>query len=61
MATIEEIRAKAAEIDDTVDQTIEDARQGVVLLVVGVVVLALVAFVLGRRGGKKVVVEVRRR
>lgn len=61
MATIDEIRAKAAEIDDTIDQTIENTRQGVVLLVVGVVVLALLAFVLGRRGGKKVVVEVRRR
>ena len=61
MATIDEIRAKAAEIDDTIDQTIENTRQGVVLLVVGVVVLALLAFVLGRRGGKKVVIEVRRR
>lgn len=61
MATIDEIRAKAAEIDDAVESTTESAKRSVTVLLVGVVVLAILAFVLGRRGSKKVVVEVRRR
>lgn len=61
MATIDQIRAKAAEIDDAVEQTAQTAKQGVTLLVVAVVLLAILGFVLGRRGSKKVVVEVRRR
>ena len=61
MATIDEIRAKAAELDDAVEATAESAKRSVTLLIGGVVVLAILAFVLGRRGSKKVVVEVRRR
>ena len=61
MATIDELRAKATEIDDTVDATIENAKQTTILVVGGVLLLAVLAFVLGRRGSKKVVVEVRRR
>ncbi len=61
MATIDEIRAKATEIDDAVEATTESAKRSVTVLLVGVVVLAILAFVLGRRGSKKVVVEVRRR
>ena len=61
MATIDQIRAKAAEIDDAVDQTARSAKQGVTVLLVAVLVLAVLGFLLGRRGSKKVVVEVRRR
>ena len=61
MSTIDQIRAKATEIDDAVEASTKSAKQGVTVLLVGVVVLAILAFVLGRRGSKKVVVEVRRR
>lgn len=61
MGTIDELRAKATEIDDAVDATIENARQTTLLVVGGFLLLAVLAFVLGRRGSKKVVVEVRRR
>jgi hypothetical protein len=61
MGTIDELRAKATEIDDAVDATIQSTKQKTTWVVAGFVLLALLAFVLGRRGGKKVVVEVRRR
>lgn len=61
MATIDELRAKAAEIDDTVESSVENARQSAILLLVGLVLVVLLAFVVGRRGRKKVVVQVRRR
>ncbi len=61
MGTIDELRAKAAEIDDAVDATIQSTKQKTTWAIAGFVLLALLAFVLGRRGGKKVVVEVRRR
>lgn len=61
MATIDELRAKAAEIDDTVEATVDNARQSAIALLVGLVLVVLLAFVLGRRGRKKVVVQVRRR
>jgi len=59
--TIDRLRATARDIDDSLTSSVEVARRGIVWVIVGVALLALVAFLLGRRGGKKVVVEVRRR
>lgn len=61
MSTLDRLRATAADLDDSLTTSVETARRGVVWVVAGVSVLALTAFILGRRGGKKVVVEVRRR
>lgn len=61
MATIDELRAKATEIDDAVDATIQSTKQKTTWVIGGFLLLALLAFVLGRRGAKKVVVEVKRR
>lgn len=59
--TLDRLRATAGDVDDSLASSVEVARRGIVWVIVGVALLALVAFLLGRRGGKKVVVEVRRR
>ncbi len=62
MATIDELRAKAAEIDATLDDTRAQAKTGM-MIVAGLVLLAiLVAFVTGRRRGvsRRAIVEVYR-
>lgn len=62
MATIDELRAKAAEIDATLDETKAQAKNGI-MIVAGLVLLAIfVAFVIGRRRGvsRRAIVEVYR-
>ncbi len=62
MATIDELRAKAAEIDAALSDTKAQAKSGLVA-VAGVVLIAVaVAFLIGRRRGssRSAVVEVYR-
>lgn len=48
-----DLEAKLQEIQDVVDETREAAKSPVVLIAVGVVVVVAVAFLMGRRKGKK--------
>jgi len=62
MVTRADIESKAREIEDTVRTTEETVKASVTWLAVGVVLLAAIAFFLGRRKGKAggAVVEVYR-
>lgn len=62
MATIEEVRQKASQIDEALDSTKETVKQGAAQAGVALFVLLVVVFLLGRRRGKSknVVVEVYR-
>jgi MYXO-CTERM domain-containing protein len=51
--TVEDIRAKAREVEEAVKQTQETAKQGATWAVGGLVLLVLVVFFLGRRRGRK--------
>jgi MYXO-CTERM domain-containing protein len=51
--TVEDIRAKAREVEAAVKQTQETAKQGATWAVGGLVLLILVVFFLGRRRGRK--------
>lgn len=57
-----DIEAKAREIQDALDETKESAQNTAVMAGVAVAVIVLLAFVLGRRKGKrsKAVIEVYR-
>lgn len=57
-----DIEAKAREIQDALDETRESAQNTAVLAAVAVAVIVLLAFVFGRRKGKrsKAVIEVYR-
>lgn len=61
--TREDIKAKLAEIQDETTATVEDAKSQIVAVAAGVgLVLLVVAFLLGRRGGlkKSTIIEVKR-
>lgn len=62
MVARSDIEAKAREIEDAVRSTQETAKKSITGVVIGVIVLALIAFVIGRRKGKAggAVVEVYR-
>ncbi len=62
MATIEEVRQKASQIDEALNSTKESVKQGAVQAGIALSVLAIVVFLLGRRRGKSknTVVEVYR-
>lgn len=51
--TVDDIRAKAREVEAAVQQTQETAKQGATWAVGGLVLLVLVVFFLGRRRGRK--------
>ncbi len=51
--TVEDIRAKAREVEEAVKQTQETAKQGATWAVGGLVLLVLVVFFFGRRRGRK--------
>lgn len=57
-----DIEAKAREIEDAVRSTQETAKKSITGVVIGVIVLALIAFLIGRKKGKAggAVVEVYR-
>ncbi len=59
MVEISEIRAKAAELENAVRDTGEAAKNTAIWMAVGVAVLLVVSFVLGRRRGKGRGAEVR--
>lgn len=48
-----DLEAKLTEIKDAVDETAESARDLTVAIAVGVVVIVALAFLVGRRRGKK--------
>lgn len=58
--TVDDIRAKAREVEDAVKQTQETAKDGATWALGGLVVLLVVMFFFGRRRGRKggAVVEV---
>ncbi|UCG39986.1 MAG: hypothetical protein JSV07_05780 [Acidimicrobiia bacterium] len=62
MATIDELRAKAAEIDATLNETTEQAKNGLVIVAVAVLLALVIAFLTGRRRGRseRAIVEVYR-
>jgi hypothetical protein len=62
MATIEEVRQKASQIDEALTSAKDTAKQGAARAVVALFVLVVVVFLLGRRRGKSknTVVEVYR-
>jgi hypothetical protein len=62
MATIEEVRQKASQIDEALNSTKESAKQGAGRAGIVLFVLLIVVFLLGRRRGKSrnTVVEVYR-
>ena len=62
MATIDELRAKAAEIDAVLSDTKAQAKTGLVLLAGVVLAVVAIAFWTGRRRGssRRAVVEVYR-
>lgn len=62
MVTREDIESKAQEIEDAVKATQETAKTSITWIAVGVVLLALIAFLIGRKKGKDggAVVEVYR-
>ena len=62
MATIEEVRQKASQIDEALNSTKESAKQGAARAGIVLFVLLIVVFLLGRRRGKSrnTVVEVYR-
>ena len=62
MPTIDELRAKAEEIDAALSDTKEQAKTGLVIVAVAVLVALLIAFLTGRRRGKsdRAIVEVYR-
>lgn len=62
MATIDELRAKAAEIDSTLSETADQAKSGLVIVAVAVLLGLALAFLTGRRRGRseRAIVEVYR-
>jgi hypothetical protein len=62
MATIDELRAKAAEIDATLSDTADQAKNGMVIAAVAVLLALVIAFLTGRRRGRseRAIVEVYR-
>lgn len=62
MATIDDLRAKAAEIDATLEQTTAQAKSGMVVVAVAVLLALVIAFFTGRRRGRseRAIVEVYR-
>ena len=62
MASIEDVRAKAGQIDAALESSKETAKKGATLAGIGLFATILAVFLLGRRRGKsgKTVVEVYR-
>lgn len=62
MATIDELRAKAASMDETLSDTRAQAKNGLVIVAVVVLAAVLIAFLTGRRRGRsgRAVVEIYR-
>ncbi len=62
MATIEELRAKAEEIDAALSESKAQAKNGLMAVAIIVLVAIVVAFITGRRRGvsRRAVVEVYR-
>jgi hypothetical protein len=48
-----DLEAKLREIKDVVDETTDAARSAGVAIAIGVVLILLIAFLMGRRKGKK--------
>ena len=62
MATIDELRAKAAEIDASLSDTADQAKTGLIIVGVAVLGALVIAFATGRRRGRseRAIVEVYR-